>query len=131
MVNRAWLLKITLLLLLANISYEQLVLARMIETEGFHDATGQEQEAANALIDTVYNRIDLGWCDNVSDCMSAYHGYTIYIPSSKAINAVKSYHRGSKDIVFAYNEADCATVGRNPNDADITIGPFFFFRNEK
>jgi len=132
-------IKVILLLLLAGITRDQYEMARMLDGEAYDCTSNFCHEAATSLQDTVYNRLDRGWCFTVKGCLEAgYWGYldAPEIPSVWAVEAVKDYRRGNDgkghrlDIVFAFSGRDCDRLGVDRSAALVAAGPFFFYGNE-
>ena len=123
---------IVVLLLFAAISPDQYELARMIDGEAVACVDEWCFDAAIALLDTVYNRLDAGWCGSVKGCLEdAYWGYHVApeIPSNWAIEAVRGYNRKNKDIVFAFSDLDCVNLDIDRDLALVRAGPFHFYDN--
>jgi len=126
-------IKVVLLLLLAAITPEQYALAQMLDGEAYGCEGDYCHEAATFLVDTVYNRLDRGWCSSIQDCLErGYWGYVeaSEIPSVWAVEAVTVYRRGNRDIVFAFSGRDCDRLNLDRSAAVVAAGPFFFFGNE-
>jgi len=126
-------IRIVLLLLLAGITRDQYELARMLDGEAYDCTDSFCHEAATSLIDTVYNRLDLGWCTTVKGCLLAgYWGYleAPEIPSVWAVEAAKDYQRSDRRIVFAFSGCDCDRLQLDRDLALVEAGPFFFYGNE-
>lgn len=125
-------LKIVLLLLLAGINRDQYELARMLDGEAHGCVDDFCHDAAVSLLDTVYNRLDAGWCGSVKECLNdGYWGYldVPLIPTSWAIESVRRYRRQNRDIVFAFSGKDCSQLNIDKNLALVVTGPFFFYDN--
>lgn len=126
-------IKIVLLLLLVGITRDQYELARMLDGEAYDCTDSFCHEAATFLQDTVYNRLNRGWCDTVRGCLEAgYWGYleAPEIPSVWAIEAVKNFQHQNRDIVFAFSGQDCDRLQLDRELALVEAGPFFFYDNE-
>lgn len=108
------------------ITGEEYWIARMIEGEGYNLVSGTD--AAWYLADTVYNRIDAGWCSGVSECiLGGYWGHTrAPVPHYKSILLAKEIvankgERTRPDIFFAFSHGDVEYLGLKASDAVVSV----------
>jgi hypothetical protein len=124
--------KVVLLLLLAGLTPDQYEIARMLDGEAVACVGDFCHDAATFLIDTVYNRLDAGWCESIETCLNeGYWGYhdAPLIPGNWAIEAARDYQRQNHDILFAFSDKDRIGLGLDRNTALAIAGPFHFYDN--
>lgn len=118
---------------LTRISGDEYWLARTIYGEAYFKGG---DAAAYLIADTIFNRIDYGWCDSIEGCaLRWYYGVRSpwsAFPSQDAFRFAREALRTRETkrrypIVYALSSEDVENLALSLEDASISVGPFHFF----